>query len=48
MTERAAGGSLYQGQFKSFPVAENDYFLTLCRYVEANPLRANLVSRAEL
>jgi putative transposase len=41
------GGHLYQGRFKSFPVAEDDYFLTLCRYVEANPRRAGLVERAE-
>ncbi len=41
------GGHLYQGRFKSFPVAEDDYFLTLCRYVEANALRAGLVERAE-
>ena len=41
------GGHLYQGRFKSFPVAEDDYFLALCRYVEANPLRARLVEQAE-
>jgi putative transposase len=41
------GGHLYQGRFKSFPVAEDDYFLALCRYVEATPLRAGLVARAE-
>jgi putative transposase len=41
------GGHLYQGRFKSFPVAEDDYFLELCRYVEANALRAGLVERAE-
>jgi putative transposase len=41
------GGHLYQGRFKSFPVAEDDYFLTLCRYVEANAVRAALVERAE-
>jgi putative transposase len=41
------GGHLYQGRFKSFPVAEDDYFLVLCRYVEANALRAALVERAE-
>jgi REP-associated tyrosine transposase len=41
-------GSLYQGRFKSFPVQEDEHFLTVCRYVERNPLRANLVSRAEL
>jgi putative transposase len=41
------GGHLYQGRFKSFPVAEDEYFLALCRYVEANALRARLVERAE-
>jgi putative transposase len=41
------GGHLYQGRFKSFPVAEDDYFFTLCRYVEGNALRAELVDRAE-
>jgi putative transposase len=39
-------GHLYQGRFKSFPVQADDHFLTVCRYVERNPLRANLVSRA--
>ena len=41
------GGHLYQRRFKSFPVEEDDYFLTLCRYVEANALRAGMVDRAE-
>jgi putative transposase len=41
------GGHLYQGRFKSFPVAEDGYFLTLCRYVEANSVRAKLVESAE-
>ncbi len=41
------GGHLYQGRFKSFPVAEDEYFLALCRYVEANALRARLVKSAE-
>jgi len=40
-------GHLYQGRFKSFPVQEQDYFLSLTRYVEANPLRAKLVTRAQ-
>ena len=40
-------GHLYQGRYKSFPVEEDAYFLTLLRYVEANPLRAKLVTRAE-
>jgi putative transposase len=41
------GGHLYQGRFKSFPVQEDSHFLRLCRYVEANPLRAGLVRQAE-
>jgi len=43
---RRGGGHLYQGRYKSFPVADDEYFLSLCRYVEANPLRAGLVERA--
>jgi putative transposase len=41
------GGHLYQGRYKHFPVEDDSYFLTLCRYVEANPLRAKLVERAQ-
>jgi putative transposase len=40
-------GHLYQGTFKSFPIQDDDHFLTVCRHVEQNPLRAGLVSRAE-
>lgn len=40
-------GPLYQGRFKSFPVEADNHFLTVCRYVDRNPLRANLVRRAE-
>ena len=40
-------GHLYQGTYKSFPVQQGDHFLTLCRYVERNALRARLVRRAE-
>jgi putative transposase len=37
----------YQGRFKSFPVEKDDHFLTVCRYVERNALRADMVARAE-
>ncbi len=37
-------GPLYQGRFKSFPIQEDDHLLTVLRYVERNPLRANLVA----
>jgi putative transposase len=40
-------GHVYQGRFKSFPVQDDGHFYALCRYVERNPLRANLVIRAE-
>lgn len=40
-------GHVYQGRFKSFPVATDDYFYQVVRYVERNALRANLVSKAE-
>ena len=44
---KSTSGHLYQGRYKSFPVQEDSYFLTLLRYVEANPLRAGMVARAE-
>jgi putative transposase len=40
-------GHLYQGRYKHFCVQQDSYFLTLCRYVEANALRARLATRAE-
>jgi len=40
-------GHLYQGRYKSFPVQTDGYFLTVCRYIERNPLRARLVLRAQ-
>jgi putative transposase len=39
---RTAGtGHLDQGGFKSFPVQSDEHFLTVCRYVERNALRAS-------
>ena len=40
-------GHLYQGRFKSFPIEQDEHLLTVLRYVERNPLRANLVNSAE-
>jgi putative transposase len=40
-------GHLYQGRYKSFPVEQDRHFLVLCRYVEANALRAKLVKPAQ-
>jgi putative transposase len=44
----AGSGHLYQGRYKSFLVQTDAHFLTVCRYVERNPLRARLVRRAEV
>ena len=43
---RTGSGHLYQGRFKSFPIQDDRHFLIACRYVERNPVRANLVARA--
>ena len=43
----AGTGPIYQGRYKSFPVQEDDHFYAVCRYVERNPLRANLARKAE-
>lgn len=40
-------GHIYQGRFKSFPIEADDHLYTVLRYVERNPLRANLVKRAQ-
>jgi len=40
-------GHLYQGRFKSFMIESDTHLLQVCRYVERNALRANLVERAE-
>jgi len=41
------GGAVYQGRYRAFPIETERYFYAACRYVEANPLRAKLVQRAE-
>jgi putative transposase len=40
-------GHLWQGRFSSFPMDET-YLLAAARYVEKNPVRANLVTEASL
>jgi putative transposase len=43
----SSGGHVWQGRFKS-PVIQNDeHLLAVLRYIEANPLRARIVRRAE-
>lgn len=40
-------GHVYQGRFKSFPIAADEHLLSVLRYVERNPVRAGLVRRAD-
>lgn len=44
---RVGYGHVYRGRYKSFPTQQDEHFLTVCRYVERNALRAGLVRRAE-
>lgn len=40
-------GHVWQGRFKAFPVETDEHYLGVLRYVERNPLRANLVTRSQ-
>ena len=37
-------GTLWEGRFKSCLVSDDDYFLLCQRYIELNPVRANMVT----
>jgi hypothetical protein len=45
--ENVGEGHLYQGRFKAFPVQSDAHLLDVLGYVEANPLRARMVARAQ-
>ncbi len=40
-------GHLYQGRYKSFPIQDDDHFLTVNRYVERNAYSADLCDAPE-
>jgi putative transposase len=40
-------GRLWQGRYKAFAIQDDHHLLAVLRYVERNPLRANLVAHAE-
>ena len=42
-----SGGHVWQGRFKSPVIQSDEHLLTVLRYIEANPLRAGIVRRAE-
>ncbi|MCW8831384.1 MAG: transposase, partial [Gammaproteobacteria bacterium] len=37
-------GSLWEGRYKASPIQRDEYLLACCRYVEMNPVRANMVA----
>lgn len=39
-------GRIWQGRFKAFPIQQDGHLLAVVRYVERNPVRAQLVRRA--
>lgn len=43
---RGTSGRIWQGRYKAFPIEQDRHLLTVMRYVERNPVRANLVKTA--
>lgn len=43
----AGTGAVYQSRFVSVGISDGVHYLTALRYVERNPIAANLVKRAE-
>ena len=46
-TGTIGNGPVYQGRYKSFLIQDDTHLLTVLKYIERNPIRANLSSRAE-
>jgi len=38
-------GNLFQGRFKSIPVNDDEYFITVLRYIHQNPVKAEIVKK---
>lgn len=45
--QKARSGTLWEGRYKSSPIDTDNYLLACCRYVDLNPVRAQIVSRPE-
>lgn len=41
-------GTLWNGRFRDLPVLDERYWLTCLRYIELNPVRANMVASPEM
>jgi putative transposase len=46
-TKTNGTGPLYQGRYKSFMIQNDSHFLAVLKYIERNPVRADLVKKAE-
>lgn len=46
-TYHETSGHVWQGRFKAFPIEQDAHLLTVLRYIEQNPVRAQFVKRAE-
>jgi len=42
-----AHGHVWQGRCKASSIRHDEHLLTVLRYIERNPVRANLVAKAE-
>ncbi len=42
-----SSGHVWEGRFKAFPIQQNEHLLSVWKYIERNPIRANLVKQAE-
>lgn len=42
-----SSGHIWQGRFKAFPIQQDEHLLSVWRYIERNPIRADLVKQAE-
>jgi putative transposase len=42
-----SSGHVGQGRFRAFPIQKDEHLLTVLRYIERNPVRAELVERAQ-
>jgi putative transposase len=45
--QECRSGTLWEGRYKASAIQADNYLLQCCRYVELNPVKAAMVSRAE-
>jgi len=38
-------GTLWEGRYRAAPIDSEEYFVSCCRYIEMNPVRARMVAR---